>query len=55
MENNKKCDIWISSDNPCKIKCLSCNETFANLSMPMRTDILESICDAYKIRCNLQL
>ena len=48
----KKCDIWISQGNPCKITCHTCNKTFAELSMPMTTNILKSVCDAYEVRCN---
>ena len=51
MTETKKCDIWVSSGNPCKIHCSTCNKTFAQLSMPMTTDVLKSVCDAYKQRC----
>lgn len=51
MTETKKCDIWISHGNPCKITCHTCNNTFAELSMPMITDVLKSVCDAYKQRC----
>ena len=51
MTETKKCDIWISHGNPCKITCHTCNNTFAELSMPMITDVLKSVCDAYRQRC----
>lgn len=55
MIEPKKCDIWISSGNPCKITCHTCNKTFAELSMPMTTDVLKSVCDAYGKRCEMTL
>jgi len=48
----KKCDIWVSQGNPCKITCHTCNKTFAELSMPIPTNILKSVCDVYEVRCN---
>ena len=47
----KKCDIWISEGNPTKVHCFTCNKTFATLDMPMTTEVLKSVCDAYKERC----
>jgi len=55
MIEPKKCDIWISQGNPCKITCHTCNKTFAELSMPMTTDVLKSVCDAYEKRCEMTL
>jgi len=51
MTNTKKCDIWISQGNPTKVHCFICDKTFATLDMPMTTDVLKSVCDAYKQRC----
>jgi hypothetical protein len=51
MTNTKKCDIWISQGNPTKVYCFTCDKTFATLDMPMTTDVLKSVCDAYKERC----
>jgi hypothetical protein len=50
-----KCDIWMSSDNPCKITCHTCDKTFATLSMPMKSDILKGLCDSYESRCKNEL
>ena len=52
MSEPKKCDIWISQDNPTKVYCFTCNKTFATLDMPMNTEVLKSVCDAYKERCS---
>ena len=51
MTETKKCDIWISNDNPTKVHCFTCNKTFATLDMPMTTDVLKDICNAYIERC----
>jgi len=51
MTKTKKCDIWISHDNPVKVYCFACKQTFATLDLPMNTDVLKSVCDAYKERC----
>ena len=53
MTETKKCDIWISQGNPAKIQCFTCNKVFAMLDMPMITDVLKSVCDAYKERCEV--
>lgn len=52
MSETKKCDIWISQDNPTKVYCFTCNKTFATLDMPMTTEVLKSVCDVYKERCS---
>ena len=52
MTEPKKCDIWISQDNPTKVLCFTCNKTFATLDMPMNTEVLKSVCDAYRERCS---
>jgi hypothetical protein len=51
----KECDIWLSSDNPCKISCNTCGKTFATLTMPMKSDILKGLCDSYESWCNSEL
>jgi hypothetical protein len=51
MTEPKKCDIWITQDNPTKVYCFTCNKTFATLDMPMNIEVLKSVCDAYRERC----
>jgi uncharacterized radical SAM superfamily protein len=51
MTETKNCDIWVSHGNPCEVSCHKCGKTFATLELPMTTEVLESVCNAYKERC----
>lgn len=51
MTEPKKCDIWITHNNPCEIRCFTCNKKFASLDLPMIDTVLRDICYAYKQRC----